>query len=237
MVVTQFVSSWILIRTDSSLRWKLTFLLQHNSLLSSSCSSKQILALITSVLLESLTLQVLQRISTHVEFVKVVSTPRINVGPYYIAVERQPFGTFTGVRNDHPDKFAYANGFTTTTQDIPFDEQSITDVYLSRIGSSLQLNDYIILGRDSTALAPDATTYDVGEVLQIQQPLTQEKIKFRISSDCSGGDSNDVFVVDSTTGDVTIGDNTSTSLLNINGTLNLMVSVIETLHIQVLIQH
>ena len=165
-------------------------------------------------------------ISTHVEFVKVVSTPRINVRPYYIVVERQPFGTFTGVRNDHPDRTSVYKcnvqfDATWTTQDIPFNEDAITDVYLSRIGSSLQLNDYIILGRESTPLAPDPTTYDVGEVLQIQQPLTQEKIKFRISSDCSGGDSNDVFVVDSTTGDVTIGDNTSTSLLNINGTLNL----------------
>ena len=39
----------------------------------------------------------------HPEFVKVVSLPRINVAPFYLVVERLPFGTFTAIRSDHND--------------------------------------------------------------------------------------------------------------------------------------
>ena len=37
------------------------------------------------------------------EFLKVVELTRINTAPYYIKVERKPFGTFTGQIETHPD--------------------------------------------------------------------------------------------------------------------------------------
>ena len=44
--------------------------------------------------------------SRHAEFLKVVSLPRISTAPYYLVVERQPFGTFTAIRSDHTDTSA-----------------------------------------------------------------------------------------------------------------------------------
>ena len=143
-------------------------------------------------------------ISTHPEFVKVVSTPRIATAPYYIIVEREPFGTFTGVRNDHADETAIYRcnvqfGATWTTNDLD-NEGVFEDIYLSEFGGQIRINDYIIVGRQDT---DEDLIYDVGEVFKVQTPLEQNSKKFRISADCETGE--DVFVVDSVTGEIIIG--------------------------------
>ena len=56
--------------------------------------------------------------------------------------------------------------------------------------------------------------FDQGEVLKFQHHLTK-KFKFRIS-DCGDPD-NDVFIVDSTTGDTYIGEVTIENSVNMNG--------------------
>ena len=37
------------------------------------------------------------------EFVQIVELTQINTAPYYIKVQRKPFGTFTGQLDTHPD--------------------------------------------------------------------------------------------------------------------------------------
>jgi len=146
---------------------------------------------------------------THVEFLKVISTPRISTAPYYIVAEREPFGTFTGVRNDHPD------GTAIYKCNVQFDATWITDVidnvgdtedvYLAEFGGIIATNDYVIISRSASVTDVEPIVYDIGEVFQVKTTLTQTTKSFTVSSGCDGGAANDVFTIDSTTGDTYIG--------------------------------
>ena len=159
-------------------------------------------------------------VDTHVEFVKVISTPRIAEEPYYIVVEREPFGTFTGVRNDHPDGtpiYKVNVQFDATWINQNIDNVGIIEnVYLAEFGGAINTDDYVIISRESTAPNAEPVVYDRGEVFKVNEPIDLVPQLFTISANCDTGD--DVFVIDSTTGDTTIeGDVIINNSLAING--------------------
>ena len=107
---------------------------------------------------------------SNVEFVRVVSLPRISVAPYYLVVEREPFGTFTGVSNAHPDRTAIYKcivQFDATWTEQPIDDVGNDEnVYLAQFGGSIAIADYVIIGRESTA---NNAVFDVGEVFKVKE--------------------------------------------------------------------
>ena len=161
-------------------------------------------------------------VSSHVEFVRVVSTPRINVGPYYLVVEREPFGTFTGVRNDHPDNtpiYKVNVQFDSTWITQPVDDNgTVETIYLAEFGGTIKEDDYVIISRENTLepIGDEEIVYDKGEVFKVITPVDLVSKKFTISSDCDAG--TNVFEIDSVTGDTIIeGDVIINNGLSVNG--------------------
>ena len=156
--------------------------------------------------------------TSFVEFVRVVSTPRIATAPYYIVVEREPFGTFTGISNNHPDRtsiFKCNVQFDATWLEQPIDDVGDSEnVYLAQFGGSINTADYVIVSRESSY---DNDVFDIGEVFKVDTLLDLVAKKFRIKNGCDTNDEETVFEIDSTTGDTII--NSETTI--INGTLNL----------------
>jgi hypothetical protein len=156
----------------------------------------------------------------HPEFVKVVSLPRINTAPFFLVVERLPFGTFTSTRSDHGDttpiyKCNVQFNSTWITQNID-NSGNEDNVYLAQFGGTIALEDYVIISRDDGTPSGDGVD-DAGEVLKVKTLIDQVAKKFRISGDCDSSD-GDVFVVNSVTGDTTIkGDVIINNGLTING--------------------
>ena len=151
------------------------------------------------------------------EFLRVVELTSINTAPYYIKVERKPFGTFTGQIDTHPDTtpiYKVNVQFDSTWTEQALDADGPEDnVYLAEFGGDLNINDYVIIDREDN---DGDGVFDQGEVLKVLTSLNQEVQKFRIS-DCGDPD-NDVFIVDSTTGDTYIGGEvTIENSVNING--------------------
>ena len=154
---------------------------------------------------------------------KIISLPRISTAPYYIVVERQPFGTYTGLRSDHTDTSAI---YKCNVQfDATWTEQLIDgtgtssekeNVYLSQFGGSLNINDYLIIDREDGTPAGDGVD-DQGEVFKIDTILDQIAKSFRIKNGCDTAQEETVFEINSVTGDTIINSNTT----NINGTLSL----------------
>ena len=164
--------------------------------------------------------------SRHAEFLKVVSLPRISTAPYYLVVERQPFGTFTAIRSDHTDTSAIYKctvqfNATWTTQLIDGTGTSAEkeNVYLSQFGGSLDINDYLIIDREDGTPAGDGVD-DQGEVFKIDTVLDQVAKKFAVKNGCDTGSETTVFEINSVTGDTIINSNTTI----INGTLSLQGS-------------
>ena len=156
--------------------------------------------------------------TSFVEFVRVVSTPRIATAPYYIVVEREPFGTFTGISNNHPDRtsiFKCNVQFDATWLEQPIDDVGDSEnVYLAQFGGSINTADYVIVSRESSY---DNDVFDIGEVFKVDTLLDLVAKKFRIKNGCDTNDEETVFEIDSTTGDTIINSETTV----INGNLNL----------------
>ena len=151
------------------------------------------------------------------EFLKVLELTRINTAPYYVKVERKPFGTFTGQVDTHPDTtpiYKVNVQFDSTWTEQQLDANGPEDnVYLAEFGGDLNVSDYVIVDREDTN---SDGTFDQGEILKVLTSLNQEVQKFRIS-DCGSPD-NDVFIVDSVTGDTYIGGTlTIENSINMNG--------------------
>lgn len=158
---------------------------------------------------------------THPEIVQVLELTRAEVAPYYIRVKRQPFGTFTTTLSNHSDRtpiYKVNVQFDATWTELPIDGSGTTDdVYLAEFGGSLTDNDYIIIDREDTN---DDGIFDQGEVIKFETELELEVQKFRISN--GGNPDLDVFVVDSTNGEVTVGNpEIPGSQLTVNSTLKL----------------
>ena len=158
----------------------------------------------------------------HPEFVKVISLPRINVAPYWIVVERLPFGTYTAKRSDHPDTTAiykcvvqYNATWTTTTIDATGAEEN---VYLAQFGGSIELGDYVIIDREDTT---SNGIFDQGEMFKVKVLLSQVAKKLSIKNGCDTANEVTVFEVDSTTGNTQLGTGGTTVIngqLSLNGT-------------------
>jgi len=146
----------------------------------------------------------------HPEFLQILELTQVGAAGappsngIYIKVKRQPFGTFTAIRTDHPDTTSVYKvnvQFDSTWTEQALDNTGPTDnVYLAEFGGALQTGDYVIIDREDT---DNDGIFDQGEVILYQTPLVQNVQKFRISN--CGDPDTDVFVVDSTTGEVTIG--------------------------------
>jgi hypothetical protein len=173
----------------------------------------------------------------HAEFVKVTRLPQINSTPYYIEVERLPFGTINTVSTQHPDTTAIFKcnvqyDSTWITQGI--DNSGTEDnVYLSTFGGSLTgkterqtagnaayvsataPGDYVIISRRDTN---SDGIFDDGEIFELKSSITQVAKSFRIKKGCDTNNEITVFEINSVTGDVTINNNKTT----VNGTLNLV---------------
>ena len=147
--------------------------------------------------------------SGHPEIVQVVELTRTLVAPYYIKVKRQPLGTYTAILDNHPDRtviYKVNVQFDATWTEQALDNTGPQDnVYLSEFGGTLTNNDYVIIDREDTN---GDGIFNQGEVIKVVTPLSAEEQKFRISKDCSDV-ANDVFVVNSVTGDTTILGNTT----------------------------
>ena len=139
--------------------------------------------------------------SRHPEIVKIPTGGLVRTGnaPYYIVVERQPLGTFTPIRSDHPDltyvrKLNIALDATWIKNNI--DNTGGTDSFqLAEFGGQLSVGDYIIVQRNISG--------SVGEFVKINSSSNTTSRKFRIND--GGTTPLTVFEVDSTSGDTIIG--------------------------------
>jgi hypothetical protein len=154
--------------------------------------------------------------ATHPEIVRVTEDglQGAETAPYYLKVRRQPLGTFTTIKTNHPDttnvwKVNVAFDATWITQGIDA-SGSQDNVYLSEFGGQLTTNDYVII--DRTDSNSDGIA-DQGEVFKVASLLEQVAKKFSIKNGCDTQAVETVFEVDSTTGSVSLGDpgNTNTS--------------------------
>ena len=150
--------------------------------------------------------------SGHPEIVQILEIVR-SVAPYYLRVKRRPFGAFGGVLSNHPDTtpiYKVNVQFDATWLETPVDGAGAQDnFYLAEFGGNLTTNDYIIVSRNDSTGTP--------EYVAVNTPISQEVQKFRINNgeDCDDT-SGDVFVVNSITGETTIGGN-----VTINNTLKI----------------
>ena len=154
--------------------------------------------------------------------------------PYYIKVRRHPLGSFTKYKlqqlspakdyqDNHPDttniwKCNIAFDATWIVQGID-GSGSQDNVYLSQFGGSLTTNDYVIIDREDTN---DDGDFNQGEIFKINTPLEQVSKKLIVTSGCDSLNEIPVFIVDSVTGDITMGDqNSETAVTNLYGSLSI----------------
>ena len=139
--------------------------------------------------------------SRHPEIVKIPTggLVRTSNAPYYIIVQRQPLGSFTPIRTDHPDltyvrKINIALDATWVKNNI--DNTAGTDNFqLAEFGGQLSVGDYIIVQRNIAGT--------VGEFVKINSSSNTTSRKFTIND--GGTTPLTVFQVDSTSGDTIIG--------------------------------
>ncbi|MFZ9728920.1 MAG: hypothetical protein ACO3CD_07905, partial [Candidatus Nanopelagicaceae bacterium] len=154
--------------------------------------------------------------------------------PYFLKVQRHPLGTFTKYKLQQlsPAKNYLDNHLDTTVVwkcNIAFDATWIVqnvdgsgtqdNIYLSQFGGGLSENDYVILDREDTN---DDGIYDQGEFLKVDTALDQVSKKFIVTSGCDTENEVPVFIVDSVTGDITMGgEGSETAITNMYGSLTL----------------
>jgi hypothetical protein len=162
--------------------------------------------------------------TTHPEIVRITEDglQGAESAPYYIKVRRQPLGTFTTIKTNHPDttnvwKINIALDATWITEAID-GSGSQENVYLSEFGGTLTTNDYVIIDRADTNSDGIA---DQGEIFKVSSLLDQVAKKFSVVNGCDTLAQETVFEIDSTNGSVSLGDpgNTNTTTY-IYGNLN-----------------
>ena len=154
--------------------------------------------------------------------------------PYYLKVKRHPLGSFTKYKlqqlspakdylETHPDttniwkcNIAFDATWTTQTVDAT---GPVDNFYLSQFGGSLTTNDYVIVDREDTN---DDGDFNQGEIVKVQTQLDQVSKKLIVTSGCDTDNEVPVFIVDSVTGDIIMGDeNSQTAITNMYGSLTL----------------
>jgi len=159
----------------------------------------------------------------YAEFVKITRLPQINSTPYYVEVQRQPFGTLSTISTEHPDTtniykciVQYDATWTTSAIDGAGTEDN---VYLSQFGGVLtgsdsratgQPGDYVIISRPAGGAD--------GEIFELKTTLSQVAKKLSVKNGCDTSNPITVFEVNSVTGEITInGDQYYTGALTLNG--------------------
>ncbi len=147
--------------------------------------------------------------STHPELVRITEDGLAGAeeAPYYLKVRRQPLGTFTPIKINHPDatniwkcNIAFDATWITDSIDATGNQD---DVYLAEFGGGLTLNDYVIIDRGDTN---NDGTDDTGEFIKVATFVNQVAKKFKIINGCNTPAQETLFEVDSTTGSVSFGD-------------------------------
>ncbi len=147
----------------------------------------------------------------HPEIVKVATGGLVRVAsaPYYVIVERQPYGTFLPLKTNHPDgssvkKVNVSLNSTWLTANV--DNTGSSDVFaLAEFGGVLNAGDYLFVSRNDTG-----TT---GEVVKIGSSVGAVAQSLIVTN----GAGSNKFVVNSTTGATTISDSTSLGGLTVFG--------------------
>ena len=161
--------------------------------------------------------------ATHPELVRITEDglAGAEAAPYYLKVRRQPLGTFTTIKTNHPDttniwKANISFDATWITQSIDA-SGSQDNLYLSAFGGQLTTNDYVIVDREDTNSDGIA---DQGEVFKVASLLDQVSKKLRVVNGCDTVNAKTIFEIDSVTGGITMGDPTvQTSVTNLYGSL------------------
>ena len=163
--------------------------------------------------------------TTHAEFVKIVALPRINTAPYYVTVERLPFGTYTTTSTQHADTtdvfkcvVQYDSTWLTSAIDQNAGEK---DINLAQFGGGIDVGDYVILSREDGTPANDGID-DQGEIFKLTSVVSAVSKKLSVKKGCDTNSEKTVFEVDSVTGDVTIGDGNEDTTLTIKGSVDVV---------------
>jgi len=157
--------------------------------------------------------------TTHPEIVRIASggLVRVQTAPYFIIVERQPYGSFLPTKTNHPDntavrKINVALDATWITSNV--DGSGTSDQFnLAEFGGSLNIGDYIFVSRNSSGTS--------GEAVEIGTSVGQISKKFIVNN----GSNVTKFEIDSVTGETTISDSISNGGLTVFGPTNLTGSL------------
>jgi hypothetical protein len=153
--------------------------------------------------------------SRHPEIVRVAvgGLRRVNSTPYYLIVERQPYGTFLPTRTDHPDTTTIRKvnaSFDSTWLTANIDGTGTSDIVsLSEFGGQLPQGSYLFLSRNSAGTS--------GEAVLVGTSTSVSNKKFQIFN----GANVLKFEVDTISGATLISDSTSNGGLTVFGPTNL----------------
>jgi hypothetical protein len=153
--------------------------------------------------------------TTHPEIVRIASggLVRVQNAPYFIIVERQPYGSFLPTKTNHPDnttvrKINVALDATWITSNVD-GSGTIDQFNLAEFGGSLNAGDYIFASRNSSGTS--------GEAIKIGTSVGQISKKFIVNN----GSDVTKFQIDTVTGQTTISDSISNGGLTAYGPINL----------------
>ena len=157
--------------------------------------------------------------SLHPEIVRVAvgGLRRVNSAPYYLIVERQPYGTFLPTRTDHPDATIIRKvnaSFDSTWLTANIDGTGTSDIVsLSEFGGQLPQGSYLLLSRNTAGTS--------GEAVLVGTSTSVSNKKFQIFN----GANVLKFEVDTISGATLISDSTSNGGLTVFGPTNLTGSL------------
>jgi hypothetical protein len=152
--------------------------------------------------------------SSHPEIVRVSigGLRRVNASPYYLIVERQPYGTFLPTRTDHPDATTIRKvitSFDSTWLTSNVDGTGTTDVVsLAEFGGELSQGSYLFLSRN--------TSGTTGEAILVGASTSAINKKFQVYN----GANVLKFEIDTITGATLISDNITNGGLTVYGPID-----------------
>ena len=137
-------------------------------------------------------------VGTHPEVLKIAigGLVKVNSAPYYVIVERYPYGTFLPINANHPDETLIRKvnvSLDAAWLTEPADGEGASDIFkLAEFGGGLEVGDYLFLSR-----TVDGTS---GEAVKVTASTGAFTKTFRVED----GAGDITFVVDSVTGQTTI---------------------------------
>ena len=155
---------------------------------------------------------------THPEILRIAAggLTRVNTAPYYIIVERLPYGTFLPTNANHPDTTAVRKvnvSIDATWLTAPIDNTPPNDNFqLAEFGGGLNIGDILWLSRTQTG--------DAGEAIRV----TAETGAFNKRTYVEDGDGNVTFVIDSVTGATVVSNSVENGGLTVYGPLEFIAT-------------